>query len=133
MKMVWILCGFWCVAIYAWTGVKTDIFAQASSSRLGKNSRNSPSFLLEHSPRRGVVFLSDELSRSGETASPKQELAKSPRATVTVSPKREFAAWARVLLSPERGLPAWARPSSGSCYFPYTNVIGCLIGWFAWF
>ena len=70
---------------------RTDILAQASSSRLGENSRNLPSFLLERSPKRGVVFLSDKLSRSGETASPKRELAKSSRATVAVSPKRESA------------------------------------------
>jgi len=62
-----------------------------------------------------------------------RELAKSPRVTVAVSPKRESTAWARALLSPKRGLPTWAKPSSGSCYFPYMNIVGCLIGWFDWF
>jgi len=81
---------------------RTDILAQASSSCLGKNSRNSLSFLLERSPRRGAIFFSDELSRSGETASPKRELANFSKAIVVVSPKRESA--------------AWARPSLGFCY-----------------
>jgi len=132
LMIAWKCFGCCCEWVYGWTCVeqwgRTDILAQASSSRLGENSS-----LLECSPRRGAVFLSDELSRSGETASPKWELAKSCRDTVAVSPKRESTAWARALLSPERRLPAWARPSSGSCSFPYMNVVGCLIGWFAWF
>ena len=49
-------------------------------------------FLLERSPRREAVFLSDELSRPGETASPKREFAKPSREIGVVSPKRESAA-----------------------------------------
>jgi len=95
---------------------RIDILAQASSSRLGENSRNSLNFLLERSPRRGAIFLSDELSRLSETASPKRELTDFSGATVAVSPKWESAAWARAPLSPERGLPALARPSLGFYY-----------------
>ncbi|QCD82231.1 hypothetical protein DEO72_LG2g2566 [Vigna unguiculata] len=36
-----------------------------------------PGFCLEHSPRRGAASLSDRPARSGETTSPKRELAKS--------------------------------------------------------
>ncbi|QCE09537.1 hypothetical protein DEO72_LG10g757 [Vigna unguiculata] len=85
---------------------RPDILAQTSSSRPGKNSGNSLRFLLKCSPRRGVVFLSDELSRPGETASPKRGFTKLSRGIVVVSLKRESAAWARALLSPKRGLPA---------------------------
>jgi len=72
--------------------VRIDILAQASSSRPGENSGNLLRFLLERSPRRGAVFLSDEQSRPGETASPKREFAKPSRGIVAVSPKRESAA-----------------------------------------
>jgi len=68
--------------------VSTDILAQASSSRPGENHRNSPSFSARALTQASGCVLSDELSRSGETASPKRELAKSPGVTVAVSPKR---------------------------------------------
>ncbi|QCD83377.1 hypothetical protein DEO72_LG2g3721 [Vigna unguiculata] len=78
---------------HAWNGGgRTDILAQASSSRLGEMSGNSPRFLLERSPRRGAIFLSDELSCPGETDSPKREFVNPSRSIVAVSPKRESAA-----------------------------------------
>jgi len=63
-------------------GAGIDIFAQASSSRLGENSRSSPKFMLEHSLRRRAAFFSDEPSHSSEKAPPKRELAKSSKAYV---------------------------------------------------
>jgi len=65
--------------------VETDILAQASSSRPGENSGNSLRFLLERSPRRAAVFLSDEQSRLSESS------RHFPGAIVAVSPKRESA------------------------------------------
>ena len=66
--------------------VSTDKLAQAriTGTRSG--------FLLECSPRRGAVFLSDELSHPGETASPKREFAKPSRGIGAVSPRRESVA-----------------------------------------
>jgi len=67
--------GFACVEQWG----RTVILVQASLSRLGENSISSPRFLLEHSPRRGDEFLSDKPARSGETTSPKRELAQFSR------------------------------------------------------
>ncbi|QCD78457.1 hypothetical protein DEO72_LG1g2090 [Vigna unguiculata] len=58
---------------------RTDILAQASSPRLGKNSRSSPRVMLEAH----VLVLSDTWSRSGEKVSPKRGLVKSPKAPVS--------------------------------------------------
>ena len=55
------------------TVMRSDIFAQASLSRLGETSRNMPRFILELSLRRRALVLSEVLSRSGERGSPKRE------------------------------------------------------------
>jgi len=100
---------------------RTDVLAQA---RVAKTRRG---VLREYSLRRVNWFLSEKPSRSGELALPKQVPAKSPRATVAVSPKQESAAWARVLLSPKRGRLAWARPAAGHAVFLRLVVMDCLI------
>jgi len=69
--VVWIDCSWYCM----WETVAgADILAQASSSRLGEDSRNSPRFCWNDSPRREALVLSDALSRSGESDSPKRVL-----------------------------------------------------------
>jgi len=72
-------------------------------------------------------FLSEKPSRSGEMASPQRAPANSPRATVVVSPKRESATWARLLISYKRRRLAWARPAIGHAVFLRLVVMDCLI------
>ena len=61
-------------------------------------------FLLKCSPRRGAVFWVTNYLAQARQPRLSQSSRSSPGATVAVSPKRESAAWARVLFSPERGL-----------------------------
>jgi len=56
---------------------RTDILAQASSSRLGENTRGSPRVLPRALAQARGCVLSDRPARSGETASPKREFVKS--------------------------------------------------------
>jgi len=77
MRLNWIV---WldCFLVFACMGQwgRTVIFAQASSSRLGENSRSSHWFLLELSLRRRAFVLSDESSRSGEGVLLKREFVE---------------------------------------------------------
>jgi len=61
---------------------RTGILAQASSSRLGENSRSSHRVLPRALAQATSFVLSDTLSRSGEKVLPKQEFVKSPKAIV---------------------------------------------------
>jgi len=72
--------------------VRTDIFAQASLSRLGENSISSPWYLLELSLKRRASVLCDESSRSGEKVSLKRE----PMETCSVQCSSPLA-WARLV------------------------------------
>ncbi|QCD92966.1 hypothetical protein DEO72_LG5g1035 [Vigna unguiculata] len=54
--------------------VRAGILAQASLSRPGEISRNSPWFCSSISLRRPIRVLSDALSRSSENGSPKRVL-----------------------------------------------------------
>jgi len=58
------------------TVARTDILAQANWSRLGKNNRSWPKFLLELSLRRRAFVLSEVSSRLGERGSPKREFVR---------------------------------------------------------
>jgi len=56
------------------TVASTVILAQASSSHLGENSWDSPRFCSSSLPKRRALILSDMLSRSSESDSPKRVL-----------------------------------------------------------
>jgi len=83
-------------ALHAWTVVITDILAQVSSSCLGKSSRSLPWFCSSISLRRRALVLGEKSSRSGESASPKQELVGNPCVFC-------------LNLSPDKGLLFWAK------------------------
>ena len=74
----WTVC--MCLVVFGAVCVKqwgrTDILAQASSSRLGENCRSSPRFYSTISLRRRVLVPSDASSCSGENGSPKRTLEK---------------------------------------------------------
>jgi len=121
-----------CMMMHARTMARSDVFAQASLSRLGENSKTLPWLLLELSLRRRVLVLSEISSRSGERSSSKQELVgvwwvslqlKLRRGTSPLgkewsrsgkegSSRRELTKSCSLSerpLSPERGSTVWAR------------------------
>jgi len=55
------------------TMARSDVFVQASLSRLGETSKNRPKFALKLSLKRRALILSEVLSRSSERGSPQQE------------------------------------------------------------
>jgi len=84
MDCTWLFLGAECVKQWE----RTDILAQASSSRLGENSRSLPWFCSSVSLKRKVLVLSDVLSRSGENGSPKWALEETWCSLVESSSRR---------------------------------------------
>ncbi|QCD92965.1 hypothetical protein DEO72_LG5g1034 [Vigna unguiculata] len=74
------------------TVVRVGILAQASSSRLGQISRNSPWFCSSISLKRPILVLSDALSHSGENGSPKRVL-KETRCALCSRPRPGEGLW----------------------------------------
>jgi len=81
-----------CLVVFGVACVKqwgrTDIPTQASSSRLGENSRSSPWFYSRISLRRRVLVLSDVSSRSSENDSPKRVLEENCCSLLASSSRR---------------------------------------------
>jgi len=74
--------------------VRYVIFAQASLSHLGENSRSWPKFLLELLLRCRTLVLSEVLSRSGERGSPKRERVRAYLCFTWLWLRREAFPWA---------------------------------------
>jgi len=74
MECLVLLFGYERMVVAGRTVTRSDAFAQASLSHLGKTNRNTPRFILDLSLKRRALILSEVLSRSSERGSPKREL-----------------------------------------------------------
>jgi len=104
---VFLVVGLNCYSVACmWTVARTVNLAQASSSRLGESVWDPPRFYSSSSPRRKALVF--ELSRSGESTSPKRVLEG--EAGVLCSqprPGEVFYFWAKDGLAQA----SWSRPS----------------------
>ena len=84
---------------------------QASSSRLGESTRSSPWFCSSISLSQRVLVLSDALSRSGESGSPKRALEETSCGLCShPRPGEELWFWASGGLAQA----SWSHPSESS-------------------
>jgi len=106
-----LVCCFWVVSLLHArnSGVaSTVILVQASSSRLGENSWDSPRFCSSSSPRRRALVLSDTLSRSSESDSPKRVLEENLVSSARVLVQTRDFEFGRRVISLRRGSLAQA-------------------------